>query len=136
MYSKGYAYVILKEGSLRKVSQALRINRFLKLCAPPTAVGDVLVALLDSEDRELVYSTCGVLLNVMIVPDLRPLLASNNGVRKLGESGLVYMCVCCTVYSCTYIRIICMESVCIRTYTCVSIIAKENGEWYNVRIYV
>ena len=49
---------------------------------PPTAVGDVLVALLDSEDRELVYSACGVLLNVMIAPELRPLLANTNGVRK------------------------------------------------------
>ena len=47
-----------------------------------TTVGEVLVALLDSGDRELVYSACGVLLNVMISPDLRPLLASNNGVRK------------------------------------------------------
>ena len=52
------------------------------LLRPPTAVGDVLVALLDSEDRELVYSACGVLLNVMIAPELRPLLANTNGVRK------------------------------------------------------
>ena len=45
-------------------------------------MGDVLIALLDSEDRELVYSACGVLLNVMIVPDLRPLLANSHGVKK------------------------------------------------------
>ena len=40
------------------------------------------MALLDSEDRELVYSACGVLFNVMIAPEMRPLLVNTKGVRK------------------------------------------------------
>ena len=49
-------------------------------------VGEVVITLLDSEDVELVYAACGVLLNLMAVQDLRSLLSDNGGVRK-------YVCV-------------------------------------------
>ena len=45
-------------------------------------VDEVLITLLDSEDRELVYASCGVLLNLMKIPKLRPSLLKNGGVKK------------------------------------------------------
>ena len=45
-------------------------------------VGEVVITLLDSEDVELVYAACGVLLNLMAVQDLRSLLSDNGGVKK------------------------------------------------------
>ena len=45
-------------------------------------VDEVLITLLDSNDRELVYASCGVLLNLMKIPKLRPSLLKNGGVKK------------------------------------------------------
>ena len=46
------------------------------------AVDEMMVALLDSGRRELVYSACGVLVNLMTDTNYRQSLAENGGVRK------------------------------------------------------
>ena len=48
----------------------------------PLLVDEMMVALLDSGCRELVYSACGVLVNLMTDTDYRQSLAENGGVRK------------------------------------------------------
>ena len=85
-------------------------------------VGEVVVTLLDSEDVEIVYAACGVLLNLMAVPDLRHLLTDSRGVRKCVDvycSYCMYICMSCNIckamcvcnirtyvhtYICTYVR--------------------------------
>ena len=58
------------------------------MCNITIVVGEVVITLLDSEDVELVYAACGVLLNLMAVQDLRSLLSDNGGVKK-------YVCMHC-----------------------------------------
>ena len=53
----------------------------------------MVITLLDSEDVELVYAACGVLLNLMAVQDLRSLLSDNGGVKK-------YVCTVCAIITC------------------------------------
>ena len=45
-------------------------------------VDEMMVALLDSGQREVVYCACGVLVNLMADPTHRDMLATNSGVRK------------------------------------------------------
>lgn len=42
----------------------------------------MMVALLDSGQREVVYCACGVLVNLMADPAHRDVLAANAGIRK------------------------------------------------------
>lgn len=46
-------------------------------------VDEMMVALLDSGQREVVYCACGVLVNLMADPTHRDVLATNSGIRKL-----------------------------------------------------
>ena len=46
-------------------------------------VDEMMVALLDSGQREVVYCACGVLVNLMADPVHRDVLATNSGIRKL-----------------------------------------------------
>ena len=46
------------------------------------SVDEMMVALLDSGQREVVYCACGVLVNLMADPTHRDVLASNSGIRK------------------------------------------------------
>ena len=47
-----------------------------------TLVDEMIVALLDSGQREVVYCACGVLVNLMADPAHRDVLAANAGIRK------------------------------------------------------
>jgi hypothetical protein len=82
---------ILLNGSREAMLDCLRVlgnlSRHQKAChiIVQHKVGEVVVTLLDSEDVEIVYAACGVLLNLMAVPDLRHLLTDSRGVRKLIE---------------------------------------------------
>ena len=42
----------------------------------------MMVALLDSGNREVVYTSCGVLINLMNDPEKRPLLKKEGGITK------------------------------------------------------
>ena len=42
----------------------------------------VLITLLDSSDREVVFSACGVLINLMVDGAARLILKNEGGVRK------------------------------------------------------
>ena len=46
-------------------------------------VDEMMVALLDSGQREVVYCACGVLVNLMADPTHRDILITNSGIRKL-----------------------------------------------------
>jgi hypothetical protein len=52
-------------------------------------VDEMMVALLDSGQREMVYCACGVLVNLMADPTHRDILATNSGIRKLVKIHLV-----------------------------------------------
>ena len=45
-------------------------------------VDQLLLLLLDSESRELVYASCGVLINLTADPAYRSILSDNSGVEK------------------------------------------------------
>ena len=45
-------------------------------------VDELLVTLLDSKHIDLVYATCGVLINLMSDKQHRTVLLKNNGVKK------------------------------------------------------
>ena len=47
-----------------------------------TLVDEMMVALLDSGQREVVYCACGVLVNLMADPTHRDVLTANAGIRK------------------------------------------------------
>ncbi|XP_071954692.1 armadillo repeat-containing protein 2-like [Antedon mediterranea] len=46
-------------------------------------VDEMMVTLLDSGNREIVYTACGVLINLMVDKSRRPMLKSEGGIRKL-----------------------------------------------------
>jgi hypothetical protein len=46
------------------------------------AVDEAVVAMLDSGNRELVFVACGVLINLMVDEEKRPMLIRHNGVVK------------------------------------------------------
>ena len=50
---------------------------------------EIMVALLDSGDQDLVYFCCGVLVNFMLDEDKRPVLKREGGISKY----VVYLCV-------------------------------------------
>ena len=76
-------------------------------------VGEVVVTLLDSEDVELVYAACGVLLNLMAVQELRHLLTDNRGIKK-------YVHVCTCMYACMYMY---------HAISCTPVLVKFIGSW-------
>lgn len=45
-------------------------------------VDEMMVTLLDSGNREFVYTSCGVLINLMADVDRRPMLKKEGGVSK------------------------------------------------------
>ena len=45
-------------------------------------VDEAMVELLDSEDRELVFAACGVLINIMADEDKRRMLYHQEGIQK------------------------------------------------------
>jgi hypothetical protein len=45
-------------------------------------VDEVLIEMLDSDHRELVFTACGVLINLMADDEKRPVLKRCNGVEK------------------------------------------------------
>ena len=45
----------------------------------------MLITLLDSGNRELVYIACGVLINFMLDEDKRPTLKKEGGIQKLAD---------------------------------------------------
>jgi hypothetical protein len=46
------------------------------------AVDEAVIAMLDSGNRELVFAACGVLINLMVDEEKRPMLLHHNGVAK------------------------------------------------------
>lgn len=65
-------------------------------------VDEMMVALLDSGQREVVYCTCGVLVNLMADPTHRDVLATNSGIRKLVKLHTVQKLLHFAYYTCTY----------------------------------
>ncbi len=62
-------------------------------------VDEIMVALLDSDRREMIYCACGVLVNIMADSQYRDTLSGNGGVRKL-VSTTSY---CMTVFTCFHV---------------------------------
>ncbi len=46
------------------------------------SVDEMMVALLDSGKREVVFAACGVLINLMADEEKRPMLKKNNGIKR------------------------------------------------------
>ena len=46
------------------------------------AVDEMMMTLLDAGSREVVYTACGVLINLMADEHRRPLLKEENGIQK------------------------------------------------------
>ncbi len=45
-------------------------------------VDEIMVALLDSDRREMIYCACGVLVNIMADSQYRDTFSGNGGIRK------------------------------------------------------
>jgi len=51
-------------------------------CLSPISVDEAMVAMLDCDKVEVVFTACGVLINLMADEDKRPTLKKTDGIRK------------------------------------------------------
>lgn len=57
-------------------------------------VDEIMVALLDSDRREMIYCACGVLVNIMADSQYRDTFSGNGGIRKWVNNQNMFMYVC------------------------------------------
>ena len=54
------------------------------------AVDEAMIAMLDSGNHELVFAACGVLMNLMVDDEKRPMLLRHGGISKYVICDAVY----------------------------------------------
>ena len=54
----------------------------LCVCFAVGVVDEIMIALLDAGERETVFTSCGVLINLMIDEEIKPKLKQEDGIKK------------------------------------------------------
>lgn len=97
------------------------ISKFPCICFPcMCAVDEAMVAMLDSDNREVVYTACGVLINLMADDEKRKVLRKQGGVSKW-----VHLHVTCLLW-CFLKRIF---SLAVDWWMCCEILGSQTGSW-------